>query len=173
MTRDYLVLGPIEVRHDGAVVDIGSPKQRAVLGALLVAQGSVVSIDRLVDTVWADDPPEAATTSLQAYISNLRRLLRGGAGDPSPIERVAAGYRLNVGEDRLDLSEFGDSARRAQAAREDGRWDEALAEVAKTHPEVHLTVIGDAFVGVPGLGMPKLDIPGLSTVPLVGPVLLR
>ncbi|HNP58891.1 MAG TPA: BTAD domain-containing putative transcriptional regulator [Gordonia sp. (in: high G+C Gram-positive bacteria)] len=127
MTRDYLVLGPIEVRHDGAVVDIGSPKQRAVLGALLVAQGSVVSIDRLVDTVWADDPPEAATTSLQAYISNLRRLLRGGAGDPSPIERVAAGYRLNVGEDRLDLSEFGDSARRAQAAREDGRWDEALA----------------------------------------------
>ena len=51
----------------------------------------------------------------------------GGAGDPSPIERVAAGYRLNVGEDRLDLSEFGDSARRAQAAREDGRWDEALA----------------------------------------------
>ena len=58
---------------------------------------------------------------------NLRRLPRGGVGDPSPIERVAAGYRLNVGEDRLDLSEFGDSARRAQAAREDGRWDEALA----------------------------------------------
>ena len=29
--RDYLVLGPIEVRHDGAVVDIGFPKQRAVL----------------------------------------------------------------------------------------------------------------------------------------------
>ena len=126
MTRDYLVLGPIELRRDGAVVDLGSPKQRAVLGALLVAQGSVVSTDRLVDTVWADAPPEAATTSLQAYISNLRRLLRGGVGDPSPIERVAAGYRLNVGEDRLDLTEFGGSARRAQAAREDGRWDEAL-----------------------------------------------
>jgi DNA-binding SARP family transcriptional activator len=119
-------LGPIELRRDGAVVDLGSPKQRAVLGALLVAQGSVVSTDRLVDTVWADAPPEAATTSLQAYISNLRRLLRGGVGDPSPIERVAAGYRLNVGEDRLDLTEFGGSARRAQAAREDGRWDEAL-----------------------------------------------
>lgn len=127
MTRDYLVLGPLEVRHDGDVVELGSPKQRAVLGALLVAQGSVVSTDRLVDTVWGDDPPEAATTSLQAYISNLRRLLRRGAGDASPIERVGGGYRLDVGEDRLDLTAFADLARKAQSARGEGRFDDALA----------------------------------------------
>lgn len=127
MTRDYLVLGPLEVRRDGMRVELGPPKQRAVLGALLVARGTVVSVDRLVDTVWPDDPPEAATTSLQAYISNLRRLLRGEAGDRSPIERVAGGYRVDVGADRLDLAEFLETARAARTAREGGRWDEALA----------------------------------------------
>ncbi|MFT3900540.1 MAG: BTAD domain-containing putative transcriptional regulator [Gordonia sp. (in: high G+C Gram-positive bacteria)] len=130
MAREYLVLGPLEVRRDGDRVELGPPKQRVVLGALLVARGAVVSVDRLVDTVWPDDPPEAATTSLQAYISNLRRLLRGDAGEPSPIERVAGGYRLDPGQGRLDLAEFLDLAREAQRAREDGRWEDALTASA-------------------------------------------
>ncbi len=135
MARDYRVLGPLEVRLDGAPVEAGSPKQRAVLGALLVARGSVVSVDRLVDTVWPDDPPDAAITSLQAYISNLRRLLRGGAGDRSPIERVAGGYRLHPGTDRVDLAEFLELARAARSARDAGRWEDALtdAEAALAH----------------------------------------
>ncbi|MFT4199960.1 BTAD domain-containing putative transcriptional regulator [Gordonia sp. (in: high G+C Gram-positive bacteria)] len=128
MAREYAVLGPLEARCEGAAVELGPPKQRVVLGALLAARGGVVSVDRLIDTVWPDDPPEAATTSLQAYISNLRRLLRGAAGDRSPIERVAGGYRLDVGDDGVDLVDFLGHARAARAAREDGRWDEALAE---------------------------------------------
>jgi simple sugar transport system permease protein len=32
-------------------------------------------------------------------------------------------------------------------------------------------LIGDAFVGKPGLGIPKLHIPGLSDIPLVGHVI--
>lgn len=31
-------------------------------------------------------------------------------------------------------------------------------------------LIGDAFVGVPGMGMPRLFIPGLSDIPLVGKI---
>lgn len=31
-------------------------------------------------------------------------------------------------------------------------------------------LIGDAFVGVPGAGMPKLYIPGISDLPIVGPM---
>ncbi|WP_301546695.1 BTAD domain-containing putative transcriptional regulator [Gordonia sp. X0973] len=126
MAREYLVLGPLAVVVEGNRVELGSPKQRAVLGALLVARGAVVSVERLIDTVWPDDPPEAATTSLQAYISNLRRLLRADSGEPSPIERVAGGYRLDVGDDGVDLVEFAEWARDARAARDDGRWDDAL-----------------------------------------------
>ncbi|MGV9671146.1 BTAD domain-containing putative transcriptional regulator [Gordonia sp. NPDC003504] len=125
---EYLVLGPLEVRRDGVPVELGSPKQRTVLAALLLARGGVVSSDRLIDTVWGDEPPSAATTSLQAYISNLRRALRGDRGETSPIQRVAAGYRLDLGADRLDLVTFGDLVAGARAARDEARWADALAD---------------------------------------------
>ena len=69
----YRLLGGLEVTHDGKPVEIGSPKQRAVLALLLLEGGRVVSTDRLIDTVWGAQPPAAATTSLHTYISNLRR----------------------------------------------------------------------------------------------------
>ena len=42
--REYLILGPLEVRRAGETVDLGSPKQRIVLGALILARGAVVSV---------------------------------------------------------------------------------------------------------------------------------
>ena len=48
--REYLILGPLEVRCDGEVLDLGSPKQRAVLGALVLARGAVVALAALV--IW-------------------------------------------------------------------------------------------------------------------------
>lgn len=72
----FRILGGLEVRDAaGHPVDLGGPKQRAVLAALLVAQGRPVSAAQLTDQVWADDPPANPETSLQAYISNLRRAL--------------------------------------------------------------------------------------------------
>ncbi|GAB2646703.1 BTAD domain-containing putative transcriptional regulator [Gordonia jinhuaensis] len=124
--RTYLVLGPLEVRRDSITLDLGPPKQRAVLAALLLARGSVVSVDRLVDMVWGPEPPHAAITSLQAYISNLRRVLRGDTGDPSPIERVAPGYRLVLADDHLDLIDVDELAAQVRAAAEDGRWTDVL-----------------------------------------------
>jgi len=130
--REFLVLGPLEVRRDGMAVDLGSPKQRVVLASLLLARGAVVSADRLVDMVWGEFPPPAATTSLQAYISNLRRALRDDAGDRSPIERVKPGYRLNLSDDRVDMLEFGSLAKQVRAATDEQRWDAAreLSEAA-------------------------------------------
>ena len=40
--------------------DLGGPKQRAVLAVLLLEPGRVVSLDRIVDAVWGDDPAEPA-----------------------------------------------------------------------------------------------------------------
>ncbi|GAC60528.1 putative regulatory protein [Gordonia sihwensis NBRC 108236] len=126
MMLEYRVLGPLVVRRDGMPVDPGSPKQRAVLAALLLARGAVVSTDRLVHAVWGDDPPAAVATSLQAYISNLRRLLRDASG-ASPIERVSPGYRLAVGQDRFDLLEFGRLAGEARDAVDAFDWETALS----------------------------------------------
>lgn len=124
---EYRILGPVEVRRDDLALDLGPPKQRAVLAALLLARGAVVGTDRLIDTVWGDHPPAAAITSLQAYISNLRRILRTGT-EPSPISRVGTGYFLDLGSDRLDLIEFDGHTRTARQARDDHHWQDALAE---------------------------------------------
>ena len=103
----YLLLGPLQVAHDGGRIDLGPPKQRAVLAALLLADGGVVSVDRLIDAVWGDDVPGSATASLQAYISNLRKALRREGGVASPIVRQAPGYYLAVPDDgSVDLVEF-------------------------------------------------------------------
>ncbi|OBC07847.1 hypothetical protein A5788_14810 [Gordonia sp. 852002-50816_SCH5313054-c] len=124
--REYLILGPLEVRRAGETVDLGSPKQRIVLGALILARGAVVSVDRLIDSVWGTHPPPAATTSLQAYISNLRRALRGESGGPSPIERVSPGYRLTIADDSVDLVEYLALARRIREEVDGARWHDAL-----------------------------------------------
>jgi DNA-binding SARP family transcriptional activator len=112
-------------------VDIGPPKQRAVLAVLLLAQGRVVSVDRLIDAVWGDDVPGSATASLQAYVSNLRRALRGGAAPSdvaSPIVRQSPGYYLDVAPEDVDVAEFSTRCAQAAAAIDRAQWDDALRQ---------------------------------------------
>ncbi|CAN5213608.1 BTAD domain-containing putative transcriptional regulator [soil metagenome] len=124
----YRLLGPLQVTNGSVPVDIGPPKQRAVLAALLLAQGRVVSTDRLIDSVWGDEVPGSATASLQAYISNLRKALRLDTGAASPIVRQAPGYFLAASTaDVVDLIEFTDHCVAARTALAAGGWRDALA----------------------------------------------
>ena len=127
----YRVLGPLQVLDADIAVDLGPPKQRVVLAALLLAAGRTVSVDRLVDAVWGDDVPASATSSLQAYVSNLRRALRGASGDAqvaSPIVRRPPGYALDVDPESVDLTAFSAGCGRAAAAIDAERWETAFAE---------------------------------------------
>ena len=101
MLRFHL-LGPLEVTRNGTVLDLGPPKQRAALAALLLAGGRVVSTDRLVQAVWGDDPPARAATNLQVYVSRLRSLLH--ADDAPTLVRRTPGYALSAGW--VDMTEF-------------------------------------------------------------------
>jgi predicted ATPase/DNA-binding SARP family transcriptional activator len=128
------MLGPLEVRGAAGAVDLGPPKQRAVLAALLLARGQVVSSDRLVEVVWGEDPPPSAIPSLQAYVSNLRRLLRT-AGGGRHIERRHRGYVLTVDDEALDVTLFLQHAGLARAAADARRWEDALR-----HAEAALSI---------------------------------
>ena len=72
------VLGPLQVRQDGAPVAIPGAKPRAILTMLGLHGGSVVSADTLVELLWGEDPPRTAAKALQTHISSLRRTLGDG-----------------------------------------------------------------------------------------------
>src|SRR5712691_1818735 len=83
---EFGILGPLEVSRCGRAVPLGGPRQRAVLALLLLEANRVVSMDRLAEDVWGGQPPEGWVTTLQIYVSHLRRALepdraRGAAGD--------------------------------------------------------------------------------------------
>jgi DNA-binding SARP family transcriptional activator len=65
---EFRVLGPLEVEVDGHAASLGGPKQRALLAALLLDAGRVVSIERLVDAVWGEAPPATARHSVEVYV---------------------------------------------------------------------------------------------------------
>jgi DNA-binding SARP family transcriptional activator len=62
------VLGPLDVRHEDAVIAVPAAKQRIVLGTLLIHANQVVSFEQLVEAVWDGSPPDGARVTLRNYI---------------------------------------------------------------------------------------------------------
>ena len=90
-------LGPLEVVIDGRVANLGSGRQIALVGALLVRANEVVSVDRLVDELWSSSPPPpTAPKIVRNYVSALRRELGDRIVTRSP------GYMLQVEAGELD-----------------------------------------------------------------------
>jgi DNA-binding SARP family transcriptional activator len=105
MPIEFRILGPLELSVDGAVVPLGSPKQRALLAVLLVHANETVSRDRLIEELWAEEAPASVESAFHVYLSRLRRLLEAaGCGDQ--LVREAHGYRLRVAEEQLDATRF-------------------------------------------------------------------
>ena len=98
---DLRLLGPLEVRRGGVQVRIAAPKQRALLALMALDVGSVVSSDELADRLWAGNPPDSATTALQVYISQLRKLLGAGV-----IVTRRPGYVLDLSPESVDTVRF-------------------------------------------------------------------
>jgi predicted ATPase/DNA-binding SARP family transcriptional activator len=98
---EFLLLGPVEVRSDGAPVALVRAKERALLAALLIRPNTVVSSDALIADLWGEDPPATATNTLQAHVSGLRKAI--GA---ERVERRDPGYVLHVQDGELDVDRF-------------------------------------------------------------------
>ncbi|GGF26083.1 BTAD domain-containing putative transcriptional regulator [Williamsia phyllosphaerae] len=123
----FSLLGPLGVTREGAAVDLGSPKQRAVLALMLLDRGHVVSTERICAAVWGERLPANTTASLHAYISNLRRLLRDDVTGTSPIVRQPPGYLLDIPAKQTDLGEFRALATAARTAADAEDWPVVLS----------------------------------------------
>ena len=122
MAAEYGLLGPFEVQVDGRPVPLAGPRQRAVLVYLLAHANTVVPIPRLVDELWADEPPASAVNVLQSYVSQLRKALGRDA-----IETSGKGYLARVRGDALDLIRFERSAHAGSLALAEERFEDASA----------------------------------------------
>jgi WD40 repeat protein/serine/threonine protein kinase len=108
------VLGPLEAIGEAGPIELGGPKQRMVLAHLIVRANQVVPAEALIDLVWGEAPPDVVRTSLQSYVSNLRKAL-----GPERLEGRTPGYILHLEPDELDAARF--EARVREAREESGR----------------------------------------------------
>ncbi|MFC0436211.1 tetratricopeptide repeat protein [Kutzneria buriramensis] len=140
----FQVLGPFRVTFNGVPVDVGPPRQRAVLGLLALSPNAFVHRDAIADALWADQPAEAARRLVPGAVSRLRRAL-AEAGRRVKRELVVSDgsrYQLAVHVDEHDLLRF----RRlvATAALEPALrlfTGEPLADLADLHNLPELTAI--------------------------------
>ncbi|MEV7618398.1 AfsR/SARP family transcriptional regulator [Streptomyces sp. NPDC089799] len=119
---EYGILGPVEVREDGTEIPLDGPKQRTVLAALLMAEGSVVPDAELSRFLWGDRPPRTLNAQIYTHVSRIRKAL----GPRARIVRRAHGYLLDPGDgDSFDLAEFRRRATEGRLALVSGRHREA------------------------------------------------
>lgn len=93
----------MRAQRGGRPIVLGGKRQRGVLARLAIAGGHVVPTDRVIDDLWAGDPPASAANTLQSYVSNLRKALGGSA---PAIERVGDGYRISSEAAELTTNRF-------------------------------------------------------------------
>src|SRR5215472_452506 len=131
------VLGGFRVERDGQEVDPGPRLQRTLLAILVVEARHVVPVDRLIDLLWRNEPPVAAIASVQAYVSQLRRVLEPGRAARAPARVLVTqdpGYVLRVADEQVDALQFQALTRQAhddlagdQPAAAAARLEEAFA----------------------------------------------
>ncbi|MFD0635430.1 AfsR/SARP family transcriptional regulator [Catenulispora yoronensis] len=102
----YKLLGPVGLRHQERFELAGSPKEQAVLAALLMERGRAVPTQTLADRLWDDEPPAAFRSTLQAYVSRLRRRLREAGETGQVITGGPAGYRIDIPVAHVDVHCF-------------------------------------------------------------------
>ncbi|MFI6597043.1 BTAD domain-containing putative transcriptional regulator [Nonomuraea sp. NPDC050536] len=105
----FNVLGPFQAWNGGALLDLGGQRQRAVLARLLVAGGRAVPVNTLIDELWPGHPPAQALSTIQGYVSRLRRALepaRAPREEAGVLVSAPPGYALRADPDEVDAWRF-------------------------------------------------------------------
>ncbi|HSO63517.1 MAG TPA: BTAD domain-containing putative transcriptional regulator, partial [Ornithinibacter sp.] len=118
------VLGPVVV--DGDALALG-PRDRVVLGVLVLRLGVPLRTDSLAEALWGETPPPSAAKVVQGCMLRLRRVL-----GPEAIETVPpGGYRLTLHHGDVDVTVFEDLVARARGLLAAGQPDRARYAVER------------------------------------------
>lgn len=106
------VLGPLETGTEHAL----SPRERAVLAALIVRVGRTVAPGELAEACWGDDPPRTWPQQVKTSVARIR----AGLGTTAVLTRGSA-YALGIDPATVDAFEF---ERLVSSARQHALHDE-------------------------------------------------
>ncbi|MFI0822549.1 BTAD domain-containing putative transcriptional regulator [Streptomyces sp. NPDC021098] len=141
----FRILGPVSLSPHTP----SAAKPRALLATLLVRAGEVISASSLIDELWGTEPPRTATTTLQVYVSQLRKLLAEAERPHQTSEGLlltrSPGYLLRVPDEDFDLARF-------EALNAAGRTSYEKGEYADASELLHDALgvwTGPALSGVP------------------------
>ncbi|MFC0438222.1 BTAD domain-containing putative transcriptional regulator [Kutzneria buriramensis] len=128
---DLRLLGTVEARVRDAPIPLGSRQQRLVLAILAWQVNKLVTVDRLVDLVWSDEPPRRSSHAVRVHVSQLRRAFDEAGAGRDVIVTQGPGYVLRLEPGQVDVHRFQDLLRQARGADADSvkiaTLDEALA----------------------------------------------
>lgn len=125
---EFGLLGPLEVRREGAVVPVAGGRQGALLAALLLNAGHLVTTGQLIDVLWGAAPPGSPRAALHNQVRRLRDAL--GEVGRDRVRTRAGGYLIRLEPGELDVARMRDLLSSARMAARGGAWDRASAMAA-------------------------------------------
>jgi DNA-binding SARP family transcriptional activator/tetratricopeptide (TPR) repeat protein len=120
--------------RSGVEVDIGAPRLRTLLAALLAARGGVVGVAGLIDLIWGAEPSPSAANQLHRLVGQVRRLFEPELPSRAAgrwVQPAGQGYRLVAGPGACDLIAVRELTEAARAAIAAGRAPEAAQAFAE------------------------------------------
>ncbi|MEV4114390.1 BTAD domain-containing putative transcriptional regulator [Nonomuraea sp. NPDC049695] len=143
------LLGPVIGVIDDQEIDLGTPRQQAIMVMLATRSRRVVTMAQLVEGLWGDCPPPSAEQSVYTYIAGLRRACEPDRKRREPstvVVGAAGGYVLHVDPSQVDACVFAELLDTARQAEKDHDLDRALSVL-----DTALGLWGGpALSGVPG-----------------------
>src|SRR5687768_8293448 len=98
----FSILGPMQIRTGDVEVTVAAPRERVLLGLLLLRENQLVPVQQLITALWDEAPPPTARAQVHSCVSRLRQLLRKAGITEDLISTEPAGYRIRVGAHELD-----------------------------------------------------------------------
>ncbi len=146
------LLGSLEVMDgSGSAWRVRAGKQRAILAALLLGRGRMVSAVSLGEALWDGSPPPNEQAVLRTYMTRLRRVL-GPVG--SRIVGQPPGWAVELrSPEEFDVIEVEQLRAAAQAEAGAGNWMRASAQLTSALGMWR----GEPLVDVPSAALVRRD----------------
>ncbi|WP_330291057.1 AfsR/SARP family transcriptional regulator [Streptomyces sp. NBC_00576] len=158
---DVRLLGPVEVLCGGHRIPLNGAKPTAILAALVVHLGEVLSAERLVDLTWEEEPPATARALVASHVSGLRRALAGAEGGDA-IRTRSPGYVAEFPPSAVDARRFEEACAAGRNAALDGRAEEAVetlqAALRLWRGQDALEGLGQSFARVEAMRLTELRL---------------